>query len=153
MVPDVYFSLYANGIIIFSFSSETPPPPKKETNKKQTNKTRIFYSSLPLPFTVETCGILYISNAGHYTSLLSYYTYIYISLSLLLLLCYFDCWPINRYLHVCVCVSVCLKDKKKRKDKNPAKLPWPNCSNKNLSLNHFSNDAPFILIFYFFFGT
>jgi hypothetical protein len=71
VVPDVYFSLYANGIIIFS--SETQPPPKKR-NKKHTN-----ILSPILPVTVETCGIL--SNAGHYTSLLLLYIHHSLSLS------------------------------------------------------------------------
>jgi hypothetical protein len=43
------------------------------------------------------------------------------------------CWPINRYLHVCVCV--CVFERQKERQKIPQNLPWPNCSNKHLYIS------------------
>ena len=64
--------------------------------------------SLPLPYG----GNLWYRMLGIF--ILYYTNPSSVSLLLLLLLCYFDCWPkINRYLYlyVCVCVCVCFFEK------------------------------------------
>ena len=131
----LFFSICEWNYYFFSFSSDTTPP--NENKKKNTT----FYSSPSLA--VETCGIFYTFRMLGIIHLLLLY------ITLLLLLCYFDCWPINRYyIYMYVCVSVCLKEKRKT---NPAKQnkTYPGriaaTTQKNWSLNIFRT-MPFYFI-------
>jgi hypothetical protein len=58
------------------------------------------------------------------------------------------CWPINRYLHVCVCVCVFERQKERQKSRKiyPGRIA---ATNIYISLNHFFERCPtFILIFF-----
>jgi hypothetical protein len=109
----------------------------KKKKKQKTHKYFIPYSPCyggNLWYLIE-CWALYFSLTIIYTSL---------SLSLLLLLCYFDLLA-NQSIFTCMCVCLCVW-KTKGKTKNPAKFTLAELQQQTFIylLIIFSNDAPLL---------